>query len=131
MEFSPLRFLDNDVSQMLCEQVRLSREEEARRFHDDLYYNGEKMNKVSHELIVRIYRTRLTKFMTTHSDYHFGYLVHVFNMTAVKYSCDSDEARDMCVLQHARRQGRARIWGWDTYAYGSVGYATEMDKMMG
>ena len=54
MESSPLRFLDNDVSLMLCEQVRLSKEGEARKFHDDLYYNGEKMNKVSHELIIRI-----------------------------------------------------------------------------
>ena len=55
MESSPLKFLDNDVSQMLCEQVRLSKEEEARRFHDDLYHNGEKTNKVSHNFIVRIY----------------------------------------------------------------------------
>ena len=55
MESSPLKFLDNDVSQMLCEQVRLSKEEESRKFHDDLYYNGEKVNEVSHNFIVRIY----------------------------------------------------------------------------
>ena len=55
MESSPLKYLDNDVSRMLCEQVRLSREEEARRFHDDLFHYGEKMNRLSHDFIVRIY----------------------------------------------------------------------------
>jgi hypothetical protein len=33
MENSPLRFLDYDVSLMLADQVRISQEEEARRFH--------------------------------------------------------------------------------------------------
>ena len=37
MEFSPLRFLDSDVSQMLCEQVRLSQEDVAREYHIELY----------------------------------------------------------------------------------------------
>jgi len=37
MENSPLRFLDLDVSLMLAEQVRLSQEVEARRFHYNLY----------------------------------------------------------------------------------------------
>ena len=55
MEFSPLKFLDNDVSQMLCEQVRLSWEEEARKFHDNLFHYGEKLNKESHDLIVSVY----------------------------------------------------------------------------
>ena len=36
MEFSPLRFLDFDASQMLTSYVRLSQEEEARRFHKSL-----------------------------------------------------------------------------------------------
>ena len=48
METSPLRLLDNDVSQMLCEQVRISREEEARRFHDNLFNYGEKLNVRGH-----------------------------------------------------------------------------------
>ena len=55
MENSPLRFLDNDVSHLLCEQVRLSSEEEARKFHGDLYQNGKKKNKIPHELIVSIF----------------------------------------------------------------------------
>jgi len=33
MENSPLRFLDYDVSRMLADQVRISQEDEARRFH--------------------------------------------------------------------------------------------------
>ena len=37
MEFSPLKFLDFDASQMLADQVRISQEEEARRFHYNLY----------------------------------------------------------------------------------------------
>jgi hypothetical protein len=37
MEISPLRFLDYDVSLMLAVQVRLSQEEEARKFHYNLY----------------------------------------------------------------------------------------------
>ena len=37
MEFSPLRFLDSDVSQMLCEQVRLSQEKLSKDYHIKLY----------------------------------------------------------------------------------------------
>ena len=37
MENSPLRFLDYDVSLMLADQVRISKEVEARRFHYNLY----------------------------------------------------------------------------------------------
>ena len=55
METSPLRYLDYDVSQMLCEQVRLSQEEEARKFHDNLFHYGEKMNQGAHDLIVSVY----------------------------------------------------------------------------
>ena len=36
MENSLLRFLDYDVSLMLADQVRISQEEEARRFHTSL-----------------------------------------------------------------------------------------------
>ena len=39
MEKSPIRFLDYDVSLMLADQVRLSQEEEARRFHSNNYKN--------------------------------------------------------------------------------------------
>ena len=37
MEFSPLKYLDSDVSYMLCEQVRLSQEDVAREYHIELY----------------------------------------------------------------------------------------------
>ena len=37
MENSPIIFLDYDVSLMLAEQVKISQEEEARRFHYNLY----------------------------------------------------------------------------------------------
>jgi len=37
METSPLIFLDNDMAIMLSEQVRLSREEEARKYHQYNY----------------------------------------------------------------------------------------------
>tara|TARA_B100000035_G_C20921062_1_gene518519 strand:+ start:359 stop:676 length:318 start_codon:yes stop_codon:yes gene_type:complete len=37
MEFSPLRYLDSDVSDMLCEQIRLSQEKVSRDYHIELY----------------------------------------------------------------------------------------------
>ena len=37
MEFSPLKYLDYDVSQMLCEQVRLSQEKLSKDYHIKLY----------------------------------------------------------------------------------------------
>lgn len=37
MESSPLKYLDYDVSQMLCEQVRLSQEGISRNYHIELY----------------------------------------------------------------------------------------------
>ena len=37
MEFSPLRFLDSDVSELLCEQVKLSKERLSREYHIELY----------------------------------------------------------------------------------------------
>ena len=55
MNTSPLRFMDSDVSQMLGEQVRLSREEEARKFHDNLFHYGEKLNQEHHDLILNVY----------------------------------------------------------------------------
>tara|TARA_B100000035_G_scaffold248490_1_gene217248 strand:- start:941 stop:1282 length:342 start_codon:yes stop_codon:yes gene_type:complete len=61
MEYSPLKYLDNDVSRMLCEQVRLSREEEARRFHDDLFHYGEKLNGLNHNIIVNVYDDMMKK----------------------------------------------------------------------
>jgi prephenate dehydrogenase len=69
METSPLRLLDNDVSQMLCEQVRISREEEARRFHDNLFNYGEKLNGEHHDLIMGVYHD----------------VPHIFNYANIEY----------------------------------------------
>ena len=44
MENSPLRFLDYDMSLMLADQVRISQEEEARMFHDNLRENSHEIN---------------------------------------------------------------------------------------
>ena len=55
MQNSPLRFLDNDVSIMLCEQVRLTQETNARQFHDNLFHYGEKLNEDYHGMIVSVY----------------------------------------------------------------------------
>ena len=55
MNTSPLRFLDADVSQMLGEKVRISKEEEAIKFHDNLFHYGEKLNQEHHDLIVSVY----------------------------------------------------------------------------
>ena len=37
MENSPLRFLDYDMSLMLADQVKISQEEESRRFHLNMW----------------------------------------------------------------------------------------------
>ena len=57
MEFSPIRFLDFDVSQMLSDQVRLSQEEEARTFHDNLFENSHEINLNwdNHYLMTRVF----------------------------------------------------------------------------
>ena len=62
MECSSLRFLDYDISIMLCEQVRLSRKKEAIRFHDALFHYGEKINKKNHALISSIYSKQLNGY---------------------------------------------------------------------
>jgi hypothetical protein len=40
MENSPMRFLDYDVSLMLADQVKISQEEEAQRFHSNNFENS-------------------------------------------------------------------------------------------
>ena len=58
MEYSPLRFLDYDVSLILSEKVRLSIEEKARAFH---YYNHLNLHKIdlnldNHYFILMIFK---------------------------------------------------------------------------
>ena len=44
MENSPLRFLDYDISLMLADQVLISQEEEARRFHSNNFENSHEID---------------------------------------------------------------------------------------
>lgn len=63
MEFSPLKYLDYDVSQMLCEQVRFSHENVARKYHIELYDKYKYKNtykKDINELITFKYVTQST-----------------------------------------------------------------------
>ena len=61
MEFSPLRFLDFDASQMLTDQVRISREDKARKFHSNNYKGcrvGEiDLNQDNHYLLSSVFDT--------------------------------------------------------------------------
>ena len=51
MEFSPLRFLDSDISQMLCEQVRSSQEHMSKDFHIELYDKYKYSNPYKKDII--------------------------------------------------------------------------------
>ena len=57
MENSPLRFLDYDVSLMLADQVRVSKEEEARKFHSNNLENSHEidLNLDNHYFISMIF----------------------------------------------------------------------------
>ena len=55
MEFSPLRFLDYDSSQMLTASVRLSQEEEARRFHCNI-------NHPTPSIITKVFSYNIRRF---------------------------------------------------------------------
>ena len=61
MENSPLRFLDYDISLMLADQVRISQEEEARKFHFNNYKEcrvGENdLNQDNHYLLSSVFDT--------------------------------------------------------------------------
>ena len=47
MEFSPLKYLDSDVSEILCDKVRLSQEHLSREYHIELYNEYKSNKKVS------------------------------------------------------------------------------------
>jgi hypothetical protein len=57
MENSPLRFLDYDVSLMLADQVRISQEDEARKFHSNNFENSDivHLNRNHHYFISKIF----------------------------------------------------------------------------
>ena len=57
METSQLRFLDNDVSHMLCEKVKSSKEEKTRSFHSYNFENSHiiDLNKLNHYKISDVF----------------------------------------------------------------------------
>ena len=57
MENSPLRFLDYDMSLMLADQVRLSQEENARKYHSHNFENSHELhlNQRRHYFISKIF----------------------------------------------------------------------------
>ena len=61
MENSPLRFLDYDMSLMLAKKVRISQEEEARKFHSNNYKEclvGESdLNQDNHYFLSSVFDT--------------------------------------------------------------------------
>ena len=62
MENSPLRFLDYDVSLMLADQVRISQEEEARRFHVYIFLYKVPAITRSQKSAIHLVLTRLSKY---------------------------------------------------------------------
>ena len=66
MEKSPLRFLDYDVSLMLADQVRESQENEAKKFHSDLFESAIDTNKENHYMISDIFDdiTKIIDFLS-------------------------------------------------------------------
>jgi len=74
MEYSPIRFLDYDVSLMLADQVNISQEEEARRFHCNLRKNSKEINLnwEHHYLMARVFED-------------IGYLLA--NFTTIQLEC--------------------------------------------
>jgi len=57
MENSPLCFLDYDVSLMLADQVKISQQEESRRFHSNNFENSNRihLNRDHHYFISKIF----------------------------------------------------------------------------
>ena len=61
MEHSPLRFLDNDLSIMLCEHVRNSQEKISREFHEKNFQNSIDINKEYHYELSNIFDNYISK----------------------------------------------------------------------
>ena len=63
MEISPLRFLDFDTSQKLSKDVRNSQENEARKFHSNLFEENLDINRSNHYLISNVFEKLSTDFI--------------------------------------------------------------------
>ena len=79
MEFSPLRFLDSDVSQMLCEQVRLSQEKLSKDYHIKLYNKYKYKNPYKKDI------NELIKFKYVFPIWNERYLEQGVNVEEMKW----------------------------------------------
>ena len=61
MEYSPLRFLDNDVSIMLSKQIRNSKEKLSRDYHEKNFNDAIDMNKEYHYELSNIFDNYISK----------------------------------------------------------------------
>ena len=62
METSPLIFLDYDVSLMLADQVRVSQEEEAKKFHAYIFLYKVPAITRSQKSAIHLVLTRISKY---------------------------------------------------------------------
>ena len=110
MENSPLKFLDNDVSQMLNKEVKLKKEEQNRLFHIELYNNRLNINinledkDVIDDLFWRIRRYSYSEIYNDNeliNVKNYVYTLEDFmleNMNLIRLPCGiiSDGAQCMC-----------------------------------
>jgi len=74
MEFSPLKYLDYDVSQILCEQVRFSQEKLSKDYHIELY------NKYKYKNLYKKDINELITFKYVSPIWNEGYLEQGLNI---------------------------------------------------
>ena len=79
MEYSPLKYLDYDVSQMLCEQVRLSQEYVAREYHINLYNKYKYSNPYKKDI------NELIKFKYVSTIWNEKYLEQGLNIEEMRW----------------------------------------------
>ena len=89
MEFSPLKYLDYDVSYILCEQVRLSQEGISRDYHIELYDKYKYSNP---------YKKDINELIT------FKYVFPIWNERYLEQGVNIEEMRwRECILKPENR----------------------------
>ena len=89
MESSPLKYLDYDVSQILCEQVRLSQEHMSKDFHIELYDKYKYSNP---------YKKDINELIT------FKYVFPIWNERYLEQGVNIEEMRwRECILKPENR----------------------------
>ena len=79
MEYSPLKYLDYDVSQMLCKQVRLSQEKLSKDYHIKLY------NKYKYKNLYKKDINELIKFKYVSTIQNERYLEQGLNIEEMRW----------------------------------------------